>query len=67
MNGTIVACPVEAGTKVKKDTVLVIMEAMKMEHSIKAPCDGTLETLFCSPGTMINGGSVLLEFTPDAE
>ena len=67
MNGTIVACPVEAGTKVKKDTVLVIMEAMKMEHSIKAPCDGTLETLFCSPGTMINGGSVLLEFTPDEE
>ncbi len=63
MNGTVVACPVAAGTRVSKGTVLVVMEAMKMEHNITAPCDGEVTALFCEAGAMIDGGAVLLEFT----
>ena len=65
MNGTIVACPVAAGTAVKAGTVLVVMEAMKMEHNITAPKDGTVAELFCQAGDMVSGGQVLLEFEAD--
>ena len=65
MNGTVVACPVAVGTHVTKGTVLVVMEAMKMEHNITAPCDGEVTALHCSAGSMIDGGAILLEFIAD--
>ncbi|OFC72653.1 acetyl/propionyl/methylcrotonyl-CoA carboxylase subunit alpha [Alteromonas confluentis] len=65
MNGTVVACPVTVGSHVSKGTVLVVMEAMKMEHNITAPCDGEVTALHCSAGSMIDGGAILLEFTAD--
>lgn len=62
MNGTIVALSVEAGSEVKKGTPLIIMEAMKMEHSIAAPADGKVVTFFFQPGDLVDGGAQLLEF-----
>ncbi|XQW83678.1 acetyl/propionyl/methylcrotonyl-CoA carboxylase subunit alpha [Thalassotalea piscium] len=62
MNGTIVSILVNAGDKVLKDQPLMIMEAMKMEHTIKAPADGTIDTLFYTNGEMVDGGSELLSF-----
>ena len=63
MNGTMVSVLVKAGDKVKKDQPLMIMEAMKMEHTIKAPEDGTIDALYFAEGEMVDGGCELLAFT----
>jgi 3-methylcrotonyl-CoA carboxylase alpha subunit len=65
MNGTMVSVLVNAGDKVAKDQPLMIMEAMKMEHTIRAPEHGTIDTLFYAEGDMVDGGSELLAFTPE--
>jgi 3-methylcrotonyl-CoA carboxylase alpha subunit len=62
MNGTMVSVLVNTGDKVKKDQALMIMEAMKMEHVIKAPSDGVVTGLFYKNGDMVDGGSELLSF-----
>jgi len=63
MNGTMVSILVNSGDTVTKDQPLVIMEAMKMEHTIKAPADGVINTIFYNEGDMVDGGAELLEFT----
>lgn len=65
MNGTIVELLVEPGQDVKKGTSLMVMEAMKMEHSIKAPVDGKVSEFFFSPGDLVDGGATLLAFDSD--
>ena len=67
MNGTVVAHLVEVGASVKKDAPLLIMEAMKMEHSITAPCDGVVRGYFYQPGELVDGGSVLIDFDSDSK
>lgn len=62
MNGTIVEVFVAAGSKVTKDQALVVMEAMKMQHTISAPSDGTIIEVFCNAGELIDGGAELLSF-----
>ena len=66
MNGTMVAVLVNAGDIVSKDQPLVIMEAMKMEHTIKAPSDGTVTDVFFTTGDMVDGGAELLSFEATA-
>jgi 3-methylcrotonyl-CoA carboxylase alpha subunit len=63
MNGTVVSVLVTSGEQVKKDQPLVIMEAMKMEHTIKAPSDGEVNEVFFSSGDMVDGGAELLAFS----
>ena len=63
MNGTMVGVLVEAGQQVTKNQPLVIMEAMKMEHTIKAPSDGTIDEVYFKEGDMVDGGAELLAFT----
>ena len=63
MNGTIVAHLVEKGVLVKKGEPILVMEAMKMEHSIIAPHDGTVEEFFFNPGELVDGGATLLAFS----
>ena len=63
MNGTMVSVLVSAGDNVEKDQPLVIMEAMKMEHTIRAPEKGTIEAVFFAEGEMVDGGAELLSFT----
>jgi len=65
MNGTMVAVLVKAGDAVTKDQPLVIMEAMKMEHTIRAPSNGTINSLYFSEGEMVEGGSELLDFSAE--
>ncbi len=67
MNGTLVSVLVKAGDKVKKDQPLMIIEAMKMEHTIKAPADGLVESTFFAEGEMVDGGAQLLSFSQDSE
>jgi 3-methylcrotonyl-CoA carboxylase alpha subunit len=63
MNGTVVNVLVTSDEQVKKDQPLVIMEAMKMEHTIKAPSDGIINEIFFSTGDMVDGGAALLSFS----
>ncbi|MDD1015129.1 acetyl/propionyl/methylcrotonyl-CoA carboxylase subunit alpha [Pseudomonas rubra] len=61
MNGNIVRVLVEVGQAVEAGTQLVVLEAMKMEHSIRAPHAGTVKALFCQEGEMVSEGVVLVE------
>ncbi|MDV5386379.1 acetyl/propionyl/methylcrotonyl-CoA carboxylase subunit alpha [Pseudomonas juntendi] len=61
MNGRIVRVLVAPGQRVEAGTALVVLEAMKMEHSIRAPHDGTVNALFCQEGDMVSEGTVLVE------
>ena len=51
---------VEPGQVVEAGTQLVVLEAMKMEHSIRAPHAGTVSALYCQEGEMVSEGSVLV-------
>ncbi len=62
MPGTIVDFHVNTGEIVKKNTKLVTMEAMKMEHCIYAPEDGVIKELLYAVGDMVTEGSELLIF-----
>lgn len=63
MNGTIVTLLVEPGTSVEADTPLLVMEAMKMEHTIRAPGTGVVESFYYAAGDLVDGGAELLQFT----
>ncbi|MBB3213611.1 3-methylcrotonyl-CoA carboxylase alpha subunit [Herbaspirillum sp. Sphag1AN] len=63
MPGKIVALLVTAGQEVKQGTPLLIMEAMKMEHTINAPADGVIDTLLYKIGDQVAEGTQLLGFT----
>jgi len=65
MNGTMVSVLVTAGESVEKDQPLMIMEAMKMEHTIRAPANGVVNAIFFAAGEMVDGGAELLAFTPE--
>ena len=67
MNGTMVSILVKAGQQVSQDQPLVIMEAMKMEHTIKAPSDGIIDEIFFQAGDMVDGGTELLAFSANTE
>ncbi|MGE8497997.1 MAG: biotin carboxylase N-terminal domain-containing protein [Pseudomonas sp.] len=66
MNGSIVRILVEPGQAVEAGTALVVLEAMKMEHSIRAPEAGTVKALYCSEGEMVSEGTVLVELEAPA-
>jgi 3-methylcrotonyl-CoA carboxylase alpha subunit len=67
MPGKILAVLVTEGTRVEKGTPLVIMEAMKMEHTITAPRTGIVTELFFPAGAVVNEGAVLLAFAAEEE
>jgi 3-methylcrotonyl-CoA carboxylase alpha subunit len=62
MNGTVVTLLVDPGIPVTKGETLMVMEAMKMEHSIAAPSDGKVSEFFYQPGELVDGGAELLAF-----
>jgi len=66
MNGSIVRVLVEPGQRVEAGTTLIVLEAMKMEHSIRAPQTGVVKSLFCQEGELISEGSVLVELEESA-
>ena len=62
MPGKIVAVLVDKGKSVEKGAPLLIMEAMKMEHTIAAPANGTVEDLLYAVGDQVAEGAQLLAF-----
>ena len=51
----------KAGTSVARGDVILILEAMKMEHAIRAPHDGTVAKIFHAEGDRVEAGAVLAE------
>ncbi|KAL4677800.1 hypothetical protein H8959_020474 [Pygathrix nigripes] len=62
MTGTIEKVFVKAGDKVKAGDSLMVMIAMKMEHTIKAPKDGTIKKVFYREGAQADRHTPLVEF-----
>ena len=60
MPGKVVSFSVQAGDKVKRGQPLAVMDAMKMEHTIAAPADGTVAELLFAPGDQVAEGAELL-------
>lgn len=64
MPGKLVFIRVEAGQKVSKGDELAVMEAMKMELSIKAPCDGVIVDCLALVGKVLDAESPILSWEP---
>jgi 3-methylcrotonyl-CoA carboxylase alpha subunit len=60
MSGTIIAVNVKAGDPVEKGAPLLILEAMKMEHTICAPGNGVVEQVFFRSGDQVREGAELV-------
>ena len=54
---------VRAGEKVSQGQQLLVMEAMKTEHTILAPADGIVGKVYFNQGDLVQNGSELIEFT----
>ncbi|CZR26393.1 Acetyl-/propionyl-coenzyme A carboxylase alpha chain [Legionella pneumophila] len=60
MPATVVAILKNIGEQVKAGESLIVLEAMKMEHTIHAPIDGILSDIFYSVGSQVSEGAELL-------
>ncbi|MGH8945880.1 MAG: biotin carboxylase N-terminal domain-containing protein [Acidimicrobiia bacterium] len=60
MPGKVIRVGVEAGDRVEEGQALVILEAMKMEHTLRAPHSGTVTDVLCAPGDQVEAGAVLV-------
>jgi len=61
MPGKIISVAVKPGQSVSRGAVLMILEAMKMEHTISAPRDGKVAEVFFAAGDQVNEGAELLK------
>ena len=64
MPGKVIALIAEAGATVEKGAPLLILEAMKMEHTITAPAAGTVKGFHFAVGDQVGDGMELVDFEP---
>ena len=62
MPGNVLDIKVSNGQAVKEGDLVVVLEAMKMENEIYAPCDGTV-TVVAAKGSTVNTGDVLVSIS----
>jgi len=67
MPAAVISVNVEAGQRVSKGDVVVVLEAMKMQHTITAPTDGVVGELDVSPGQQVESGAVLAVIAEEQE
>ncbi|HVT69896.1 MAG TPA: biotin/lipoyl-containing protein, partial [Trebonia sp.] len=67
MPGTVVRVEAAPGDVVTAGQVLIVLEAMKMEHSVRAPRDGTVGDVRVSAGQAVDQGAVLAVLVSDDE
>ncbi len=65
MPGSVLATEVDAGAAVAKGDLLLIMEAMKMEHRITAPRDGVVEMVHVAVGDQVDNGQLLVSMAEE--
>jgi propionyl-CoA carboxylase alpha chain len=59
MPGTVISVAVETGQRVAAGEVVLVLEAMKMQHRVTAPSDGTVTEIDVKPGQQVAAGEVL--------
>jgi biotin carboxyl carrier protein len=64
MHGRIVKLHVADGDEVKAGQLLLVMEAMKMEHHLHAHMDGIVQTVCADQGMQVSRGQMLVQLTP---
>ncbi len=64
MPGKLIAIHAASGTRVERGTPLLVMEAMKMEHTIVAPSDGIVGDVLYAVGDQVAEGAELVRFAP---
>ena len=62
MPGTVVDVSVMPGQQVKKGERLIVIEAMKMQHTLYAPDNGTIKDIMFNKGDLIEEGTELVSF-----
>ena len=67
MPGKVIAQLARAGARIAKGAPLLILEAMKMEHTITAPAAGLLKSFRFAVGEQVGEGAELVEFEADSE
>ncbi len=67
MPGLVQKVLVGAGQQVSEGQALLILEAMKMEHTLKAPRDGKLAVVGAVAGAQVSDGQILIELEPEGE
>jgi 3-methylcrotonyl-CoA carboxylase alpha subunit len=67
MPGTVTRILAEAGADLPRGAPLLVLEAMKMEHTLRAPGDGRLISLKCAVGDFVQEGTELADFELVAE
>ena len=67
MPGRVVQLAVAAGDAVRQGQALIVIEAMKMEHTIAAPRDGTVEAVRYAVGDLVEEGAELIALAPAGE
>jgi 3-methylcrotonyl-CoA carboxylase alpha subunit len=67
MPGKVAQVLIAAGGAVKRGQALMVLEAMKMEHTIAAPADGIVERVHFAPGDLVEEGAELIAFSAAAE
>ena len=65
MPGSVLATEVAAGASVSKGDLLLIMEAMKMEHRITAPRDGVVASVHVAVGDQVDNGQLLVSMAEE--
>ncbi len=65
MDGNLVALLVETGQKVTKGTTLAVLEAMKMEHPLRADIDGTVASILVTQGSQLKSRQVMILLQAD--
>ncbi|MCC6349211.1 MAG: hypothetical protein IT347_06420 [Candidatus Eisenbacteria bacterium] len=66
MTGVVTRVLVAPGDTVVRGQPLVALEAMKMEHMIRAPREGRVKAVHATAGAMVQGGVELVELDPEA-
>ena len=63
MHGTVVALLVEPGEDVAAGDAVIVIEAMKMEQTLRAPTAGTVKAYHYGPGDLVDRGAALVDFS----
>lgn len=61
IQGVLLSYKVKVGDKVKKGDVLLLIEAMKLENEVCAPCDGEIAEIIASKGSTVTNKQLLLK------
>ena len=59
--GVVVKIEIPTGSRVSQDDTLMLIESMKMQIPVSAPCSGTLSRVFVKEGDVIAEGQLLVE------